>query len=180
MDEEYYELDFLGNLECAVHKLQDWNSKYKTRKACIMFNGHKLCSDTVTMDSAYMEVLGKTRAEFDEEQRKQREEWKRHDDEHKAAIPVLTKKWIEEGHKVLSEDKWSYWDEVVPIRLSDLYEGMELGQCLDIVKILKTGDFNKAKETMENQGHSGMSWGLMKSMVKEFSDVGEEFVKTLG
>ena len=88
-------------------------------------------------------------------------------------------KWIEEGHKVLSEDKWSLWDEIVPIRLSDLYEGMELGQCLDIVKVLKTGDFTKAKETMENQGHSGMSWGLMKAMIKEFSDVGEEFVKTL-
>lgn len=56
---------------------------------------------------------------------------------------------------------------------------MELGKCLDIVKILQTGNFEKAKETMNNQGHSGMSWGLMKAMIREFSDVGEDFVKTL-
>ena len=152
MDEEYYKLDYCGNLENAVYKLQDWNNKYKNRKACIMFNGYKLCSDTVTMDSAYVEVLGKTKAEFDAEKRKQREEWKRHEEEHRFAIPVLTKKWIEEGHKVLPEDKWSEWDRIVPIRLSDLYEGMELGQCLEIINILNTGNFEKAKEIMENQG----------------------------
>ena len=56
---------------------------------------------------------------------------------------------------------------------------MELGQCLDIVEILKTGDYEKAKQTMENQGHSGLSWGLMKSMVRSFSDVGEDFIKIL-
>lgn len=178
MDEEYYKLDYCGNLENAVYKLQDWNNKYKNRKACIMFNGYKLCSDTVTMDSAYVEVLGKTKAEFDAEKRKQREEWKRHEEEHRFAIPVLTKKWIEEGHKVLPEDKWSEWDRIVPIRLSDLYEGMELGQCLEIINILNTGNFEKAKEIMENQGHSGMSWGLMKVMIKSFSDVGEKFIKT--
>lgn len=177
-NKNYIELnEWLSPLDNCVKRLLELNKTGKLYK--YSFNGHWLYSDTVTMDSAYMEVLGKTKAEFDEEQRKQREEWKRHEEEHKAAIPALTKKWIEEGHKVLSKDKWSYWDEVVPIRLSDLYEGMELGQCLDIVKILKTGDFNKAKETMENQGHSGMSWGLMKAMVKEFSNVGEEFVKML-
>lgn len=70
MSEEYYELDFWGNLEEAVHKLQNWNNEYKNIKACIMFNGHKLCSDTVTMDSAYLKCTGKIKAEFDESERR--------------------------------------------------------------------------------------------------------------
>ena len=32
---------------------------------------------------------------------------------------------------------------------------------------------------MRNQGHSGMSWGLMKSM-KTFCDCGDEFLEQLG
>jgi len=33
---------------------------------------------------------------------------------------------------------------------------------------------------MKNQGHSGMSWGLMKSMIREFCDCGNEFLEQLG
>lgn len=32
---------------------------------------------------------------------------------------------------------------------------------------------------MKNQGHSGMSWGLMKSMIYTFCDCGNEFVEAL-
>ena len=32
---------------------------------------------------------------------------------------------------------------------------------------------------MRNQGHSGFSWGLVRAMVKVFSDKGEEFVTLL-
>ena len=50
------------------------------------------------------------------------------------------------------------WDECVPIRLSDLYEGMELGNCLDIVKTINEKSFEDAIEVMRNQEHSGFSW----------------------
>lgn len=178
MSDTYMELnEWLGNIEECVNRLLEF--KRTGTKVKYEFNGHWLYSDTVTMDSAYLELTGKTKAEFDEEQRKWREDMKRRDEEHKAAIPQLTKEWIERGHKIISEDKWADWDECVPIRLADLYKGMELGQCLDLVEILKTGDFSKAKETMENQGHPGMSWGLMKAMIRTFSDVGEQFVAML-
>ena len=45
--------------------------------------------------------------------------------------------WIEEGRKVLSKDKWNKWDEVVPIRAKDLYNGFELDCTLEIQKYLK-------------------------------------------
>ena len=57
-------------------------------------------------------------------------------------------------------------DRCVPIRLGDLYEGMELGQCLDIIKTVKDDSIAAGIEVMKNQGHSGMSWGLYDGTTK--------------
>lgn len=37
-------------------------------------------------------------------------------------------------------------------------------------------ELDTTKTVIENQGHSGMSFGLVCSMVKSFCDRGEEFV----
>ena len=69
------------------------------------------------------------------------------------------------------------WAKCVPIRLDDLYRGMELGNCLEIVDQLNKGkQLEEVKPLIENQGHSGMSFGLVCSMVKSFCDRGNEFV----
>ncbi|WP_137743312.1 hypothetical protein [Robertmurraya siralis] len=145
---------------------------------CGQFNGVTLYSDTVTMDSAYKEITGKTKAEFDKDQQQWKEDYDRRQKEHEERIPELSKVWMEKGRKILSEDKWEFWDEIVPIRLGDIYHGMELGNCLDIIEILNNnGSLDEAKEKIENQGHSGMSFSLVCAMVKEFSDRGNEFVE---
>lgn len=146
---------------------------------CGRFNVWAFTSD-MSVDDAYMMAMGKTYSQHQKEQEEWREEYDRRKEEHKAKIPELTKEWIKEGHKVLSEDKWQMWDECVPIRLSDLYEGMELGQCLDIIRTIKEKSIADGIEVMRNQGHSGMSWGLMKSMIKAFCDCGNEFLLQLG
>lgn len=88
----------------------------------------------------------------------------------------MTKEWIEKGNKILDEKYRDLWAECVPIRLDDLYQGFELGACLDIVKELNAGcDLEVAKGIIEKQGHSGMSFGLVCSMVKSFCDRGNEF-----
>ena len=95
---------------------------------------------------------------------------------HKEAIPELTKEWIEKGKETLAEKYHETWEKCVPIRLSDLYEGMELGATLDIVKELNSRcEMETAKAIIEGQGHSGMSFGLVCSMVKSFCDRGAEF-----
>ena len=82
---------------------------------------------------------------------------------------------MKKGREILNEDKWEYWDRIVPIRLNDLYQGIELKCCLDIVEILNNGTLEDAKLEIEKQGHSGMSFALVCSMVKDFSPRGEEF-----
>lgn len=142
------------------------------------FNGITLYSDTVTMDSAYLEITGKTKDQWAKDTQDRMDKYDRQAKEHKERMPELTIEWMKKGREVLTEDKWAYWDEIVPIRLSDLYNGMELGNCLDIVKVLNDKQsLEEATVMIRSQGHSGMSFGLVCSMVKEFSSRGNEFME---
>ena len=165
-----------GNIESAVKEL----SQYKERGELVYgeFNGQKLYSDTDDLDSAYKKVTGLTKSEFDEAERKRNEEYEAEKRKHEESIPELTKEWIEKGNNILDKKYHETWAKCVPIRLSDLYRGMELGATLDIVKELNAGcELQKAKDIIEGQGHSGMSFGLVCSMVKSFCDRGSEFVR---
>lgn len=66
MDEKYEKVEFtLGaSVEEAVNELL--NYKQRGKLAYGKFNGVTLYADTVTMDSAYKKITGKTKSEFDE------------------------------------------------------------------------------------------------------------------
>lgn len=145
---------------------------------CIDFNGQKLYSDVDNLDSAYKKITGKTKAEFDEAEKQRQIEYQEEEKKHKDSIPQLTKEWIEKGKAILDEKYHDLWIKCVPIRLGDLYRGMELGNTLDIVKQLNDGcELDEAEKTIQSQGHSGMSFGLVCAMVKSFSNRGAEFVE---
>lgn len=177
MSKNYKEINF-GAVSCVEDAVNDLLIyKEKGMLACGSFNGIVLYSDTVTMDNAYSEITGKTKGDFDKGQQEWKENYNKEEREHKERIPRLSKAYTKIGREVLTEDKWEYWDKIVPIRLGDLYHGMELGNCLDIVKILNNnGTLDEAKKEIEKQNHSGMSYGLVCNMVKEFCSRGLEFV----
>jgi hypothetical protein len=169
----YREIEFgFGNIEEAVKELKSHNLVE------VKFNGQILYSDIDDMDSAYKKVTGSTKAEFDEARRIESEKYEQEKKEHKEAIPKLTIEWVKKGKKILDKKHHKLWGKIVPIRLGDMYRGMELGNCLEIVEQLNKGtELEKVKPLIEDQGHSGMSFSLVCSMVREFSDRGEEFVK---
>lgn len=173
---KYKEIDFgFGNIESAVKEL----NQHKERGELVYgeFNGQKLYSDKDDLDSAYVKITGKTKAEFDEAERIRHEEYEEQQRKHKEDIPKLTKEWIEKGNAILDEKYHEKWAKCVPVRLGDLYQGMELGATLDIVKELNAGcELDVAKGIIEGQGHSGISFGLVCSMIKYFCDRGDEFV----
>lgn len=178
MEKKYTELNLYAgcDIETAINELLKYKEKGKL--VSVNFNGHMLYSDTVTHDSAYLEVTGKTKADWNKEREEMLQKLIRGQKEHETKIPELTKEWIEKGHKILDEQYWAEWDKCVPIRLNDLYRGMELQACLEIIEPLNNGcDLEKAKEIIVNQDHSGMSFGLVRAMVKVFCDRGEEFAK---
>lgn len=65
MDEKYVKVNFtLGStIAQAVSELLSY--KQRGKLAYGEFNGVTLHSDTVTMDSAYKDIVGMTKAEFD-------------------------------------------------------------------------------------------------------------------
>lgn len=176
MEKQYKEIEVWagGSIYSAIKELSIY--KAKGELALIVFNGQNLYSDIDDLDSAYKKITGKTKAECDEAQQKWHDEYEEEKRKHKEAIPELTKEWIEKGNKILDEQYRDLWAKCVPIRLGDLYRGMELGNCLDIVLELNNGcELELAKEIIDNQGHSGMSYGLVRSMVKSFCNRGAEF-----
>jgi hypothetical protein len=180
-EKNYKEIDFSlgGSIETAINLLKSYNDKGEL--ACGSFNGKLLFSDIDDLDSAYKKITGKTKAEFDTAQKNEHDEYLENERKHKEAIPKLTKEWIEKGNAILDKKYHELWAKCVPIRLDDLYQGMELGACLEIVKPLNEGcSFEEAKTIIEKQGHSGMSYNLVKAMVKSLCDRGEEFVSYLG
>ena len=174
---EHRKIEFCAgdSIERAMQDL----ARFKERGELVYgeFNGQRLYSDIDDVDSAYKKITGKTKAEFDAERKAENDRYKEEQRKHKEAIPELTKEWIEKGNVILDEKYHELWAKCVPIRLDDLYQGMELGATLDIVKELNAGcELQKAKTIIEAQGHSGMSFGLVCSMVKSFCDRGQEFV----
>lgn len=172
----YRKIEFgFGDISSAIEKLKPY------KESCELvygeFNGKRLYSDVDDLDSAYLKITGKTKAEFDEAERIRMDEYEAEKRRHKESIPELTKEWIEKGKSILDEKYHEDWIKCVPIRLGDLYRGMELKCCLDIVKELNSGcDLESAKKIIDEQGHSGMSFGLVCSIVKSFCDRGVEFV----
>ena len=176
METNYRKIEFgFGDISSAIKKL----NQYKERGELVYgeFNGQKLYSDIDDVNSAYKKITGKTKAEFDAERKAENDRYKEEQQKHKNSIPELTKEWIGKGNAILDEKYHENWAKCVPIRLDDLYQGMELGATLDIVKELNAGcELDIAKRIIEGQGHSGMSFGLVCSMVKSFCDRGSEFV----
>jgi len=174
MEKNYREIEFMAGsgIESAVKELKSHSGLVYGS-----FNGQMLYSDIDDMDSAYVKITGKTKAECEEAEKIRHEEYLERNRKHEEAIPQLTKEYIEKGNTILDEKYRELWAECVPIRLDDLYHGMELGNCLEIVLELNNGcSLDEAKSIIESQGHSGMSFGLVCSMVKSFCDRGAEFV----
>lgn len=166
------------NLEKAWHMLQQ-ETKKSGEPCCGEFNGKTLLS-TETLDEAYMKVTGKTKAEHDALVQKRHDELKRQIEEHEARIPELTEHYRKVARGVIIESELEYWDEIVPIRLGDLYRGMELDQVLDCARVMRDETLSreerlrKAYGIFADEGHSGTSAAITMAMLRKFCPDGNE------
>ena len=142
------------------------------------FNDKTLYS-TDSLDEVFVKVTGKSKAEHDEYIRKIHEEYDRKEAEFKAKIPQLTEDYRKRAIGIIPEEHLELWNEIVPIRLNDLYHGMELDCWLTFIEILN----DTSKEELERfeicrslffkQGHSGMSGSLVLAGLKRFHTLRE-------
>ena len=144
-----------------------------------VFNDKYLLS-TDTDDDAYLRITGKTKAEYDEYVRKRQEDYEAKRKAHEARIPELTEHYRKEARGVIIESELEYWDKIVPIRLGDIYRGMELDNVLDCAKVMRDETLSrierlrKAYKIFNDAGHSGTSAGLTMAMLRRFCPDGNE------
>ena len=174
--------------EVEFYPGQDINDAWKsllresmnTGEVCYGKFNDKEIRSTDSLDDAYKKIMGKTKAEFDKEMQDWRDDYKRQEEEHKANIPGLVPSYCDRARGVILEDQYEHWDKIVPIRLGDLYHGMELDCTLDLCKIMRDESMpydkrlRKAYDTFMGQGHSGMSASLVASMLRAFCPDGND------
>ena len=84
------------NLETVVYLLLAY--KADGQHVYCDFNGHKLYSDTVTMEKAYLEVCGETKEQFEENQKKASEVTTKRREEIKEREQGYKRKVLESNH----------------------------------------------------------------------------------
>lgn len=143
------------------------------------FRDYKVCSNE-TIEDVYKKIYGKSKEEKVAEWAKFREEYDLKEQEHKAAIPALTEEYRAKARGVIPEESLELWDKIVPIRLWDLYHGMELDCWLELISVLndesktKEERFAECKRLHIAQGHSGMSWNLVLSGLCQLHKLGKD------
>lgn len=69
-----------------------------------------------------------------------------------------------------------YFKKLLPIRVGDMYHGMEISMLFEIIDILNNGTMEDAVKKFYDQGHSGMSASLTARLVQRFhKKLGDEF-----
>lgn len=171
---KYKEIRFRGytDIKEAVAILQEYNSRGEL--VCGTFNGHILYSDQVTIDSAYFDLFGMSKEDFERAKQECLEGLKQEHAEYERKLPELMNEWITMGREILAEEHWDDWEKYVLNQSNQLYENLPK-QCLEVVEALNAGcSLEEAKAVLEQQGHSGASLVLVLDMIKQFSHRGRE------
>lgn len=148
------------------------------------FNGSYILS-TDSIDDAYLRIVGMTKKKHDALLKKKHDAYERELAEHNARIPELTEKYCKVARGLVKENELEYWDKIVPIRLGDLYRGMELQQVLDCCKIMRDESIvlnerlEKAYDVFMSEGHSGMSASLTMAMLRKFCPYGDDLADAI-
>ena len=169
-----------GTIDSCLRDLREMAAAEKSGEVLKAVFNDKYLLSTDSDDDAYLRITGKTKAEHDEYMRKWREEREADRKAHEARIPELTEHYRKAARGVIIESELEYWDEVVPIRLGDIYRGMELDQVLDCARVMQDETLSreerlrKAYKIFDDAGHSGMSAWLTMAMLRRFCPDGNE------
>lgn len=167
----------MGSIDNAVKRLLEYREKGESM--FVDFNGHKLYSCDVTIDSAYMEIIGQTKAEYDKAREKWRKEYEARQAKEEAEAQAKIPSWIEQGEKFIYPERIGKWINCVEDRAGDFYHGMDLDSALALMEKLESGaTMEEVKEMFDEQGHSGHSAGMVRWILLNFAKRGPEFYES--
>lgn len=172
---DYREINTAGyHIDKVIEELL--NYKRNGELVYTVFNGQELYSDTATIDGIYLKVYGKTKSERLQEIEEYQKRQLAKEEAFNKAISDEIDRWIEKGRKILDPTYYDLWNECVPIQVKGIYRGLTLKCALEVIELLNTHcDIQKAVRAFEDQNHSGLSSGIVASIIKDFCDRGLEF-----
>ena len=176
---QYAQIEFVAgtSLSECINELSNKNT------LCYgIFNGHPIYSDNLNRDEIFIRICGMTEQDLESRKKQAALDYEKQEKEFQKKISTLTKKYNALAKGVIADDKLDQWYAIVPIRLRDIYHGMELDATLEIIKELNkatdsNNHFAEAKSIFKGQDHSGLSYDLICAMLNMFAPNGVEFVK---
>lgn len=165
-----------GTIEEAVSKLKKAHEEGKY--AFVYIDGHILYSDNITLDSAYLTIKGKTRAQLEEVRQENRAKVLNQIMEERKSRGERIASLIDRGKEVIHPLKYNPWKNTVIKKIKGSYNGAEIEVALSIIeKLDKNGNIKEAIEIFEkNYGRSDFNDSVI-SLVFAFSTRGPEFYK---
>lgn len=163
-------------IDTAVKKLLE--AKANGKHVFCDFNGVKLYSDSVTLDSAYTEICGCTKAEWDEKLKKDIEESrKRREEDQKRAIENISN-LIERGKALIYPFRHEEWAKLVEADVNGDYSGLITTDALEIMTAIEEEKtIEELLEIFDKQDHSGWSASLTRNVIMTYSKNGYPFYK---
>ena len=163
------------NIDNSVKTLQEYREKgLNVYISC--YNDIKLYSCDVTIDSAYVELTGQTKAEFDKSIEETDKKIKAEQEQKKAELIAKIPSYIEEGKKIIYPERLEDWTKEIKSSIEGIYQGAPLIEALDLMKQLDKGEsLEKVKETLDNKNVGGNAYEIVIRIVLNFSKRGPEF-----
>lgn len=130
------------------------------------FNGIKLYSIDVTMDSAFKECLNCSRKSWLRKEKKwfkdAEKDIKKWEKEAQEKLP----NWIEKGKKYIHPEKFEVWEKTCIALANGDYSGLEIEKALEIMSMLEDNiELSKIKQIIKNGGHSGETYSSTMHLV---------------
>ena len=92
----------------------------------------------------------------------------------------LIKEYINDSKKYVIPGKEEEWENVVEVRVNDLYGGIEVKNTIEILKeFVDNNNPVAAKKAFDDAGHSGMSASLVLSIISQIMKNGDEIVESI-
>lgn len=163
-------------IDTAVERLLE--AKAEGKHVFCVFNGVKLYSDNVTLDSAYTEICGCTKAEFDERLEKSVEEAKKSmEEDRKRAIENIPNV-IERGKPLIYPFRHEEWAKLVEADANGDYFGLITADAIEIMTAIEEEKpVEELVKMFNEQGHSGWSASLTRNVIMTYSRNGYPFYK---
>lgn len=168
--DDYFALDLDSCIDYLIKCRQQGKSVW------VEFSGQRLYSCDATVNNIYMQVLGKTKEEFEKDEKEFFEGVDSKKAERSAELENKKSDWLNAGSKLIYPERLNEWKKCVDISIDGLYEGSELANAITVMEMLNAGtSFENVKSYLNGLNTSGGSASMIQNIILNFSKKGPDF-----